>query len=1058
MLRRHIAPAVVVVAAVIMLALVGVRITADRSHAAAARVQRAERVLDDAQLAERHVIDLETGLRGYLATRARLFLAPWSAARAVLRAELGELEGLTSGQDRRLAVGIAAAVDRYEAGYAQPLLASPPARPGIEATFAAGKRRMDALRARFAVFDRLQLAHQAAAQRDAARAQRTFSVVGIAAAVVLLIALVALVAYLARVVVAPLRRAIAICVEIGEGRRAASLEPSGSPEVRELAGAFNAMLARLEDRERALADQARMLADSQATAHVGSWEWDLSQPRLRWTDELCRLFGQVPGFSPTFEEFLAFVHPDDRPDVTADVDACRRGVSRESEYRIVRPDGDVRTLHALRFARFDDTGVVTRLVGTIQDVTEQRAVERARERAVGQVTEAQRIAQIGSWTWDAQTGVATWSEEMYRIFGRDPQDGPVAGEALMNYVHPDDRGRLAAAYGGVLQSGGEFEVDYRIVTGDGDVRALHAIARRDPQRPGSAVGTAQDVTAQRAAERALRDSEQRFRETLAHAPIGMALVSPEGRWLQVNQAMCEITGYAEDELEALTHQAITHPDDLDADAASVASLLAGEIPSYRMQKRYLHKRGHVVWIELSVSLLRDECGNPVDFIAQVQDISAMREAQRRQADTSQRLQSILENLDGSAVVLYDRELRLRFCEGPLFGTIELDEMIGRRLPEFVDERVMELMTPGLDAALSGATSSAVLDRDDEGRTLAMRFAPYRRRDGAIEGVLVHWHDMSILRDTERDRDTALEQFQAAFDRAPIGIAVLAPDGRFERVNDALCELTGHTAQELCAMAPLTIVSPHDVDRVRDGFTALHDGTSTVSVEHRLTHPSGREVWVDARATMIRDADDHPHHILAQIQDVTERRRHEARLEHMADHDPLTGLLNRRDLQAVLEAHLARCRRYGAGGAVLMLDLDGFKRVNDTHGHAIGDELLLATARALKGRLRATDAVARFGGDEFAILLPREDRAQAQTVAAALLSTVRARAEAISNIDPGTVTASIGMAMFTDTRRTVEQMLALADRAMYEAKQNGRDRYVVHDQVARGRSPVAAQRA
>ena len=215
------------------------------------------------------------------------------------------------------------------------------------------------------------------------------------------------------------------------------------------------------------------------------------------------------------------------------------------------------------------------------------------------------------------------------------------------------------------------------------------------------------------------------------------------------------------------------------------------------------------------------------------------------------------------------------------------------------------------------------------------------------------------------------------------------------------------------------------------------GDDDVRLEHRMRHRDGHDVWVAVSATLVRDDEGRPVHVLGQMRDVTERREHEAQLRHLANHDPLTGLLNRRGFEAALAGHVARCRRYGAAGALLALDLDGFKRVNDTHGHHAGDALLADVAAGLRERVRETDVLARLGGDEFALLLPVETAAQAEVVAEALVALVRERGAAHG------VTASLGVVLVDASVTRGDELLVRADRAMYAAKAAGRDR-VAHE--------------
>jgi diguanylate cyclase (GGDEF)-like protein len=209
-------------------------------------------------------------------------------------------------------------------------------------------------------------------------------------------------------------------------------------------------------------------------------------------------------------------------------------------------------------------------------------------------------------------------------------------------------------------------------------------------------------------------------------------------------------------------------------------------------------------------------------------------------------------------------------------------------------------------------------------------------------------------------------------------------------------------------------------------------------EKRYVHVSGHTVWGSLSITLLRDGDGRPIHFIAQVLNITERREYENQLQYMADHDPLTGLLNRRSFERELKSHAARTSRYGAAGGVLMIDLDNFKYFNDTQGHRAGDQLIVRVARGLKSRLRESDVLARLGGDEFAALLPRGDERAMENVAEGLLQVVRNEALLIGGHKR--LSASIGIARLDDGKDlTAEEVMVNADLAMYEAKEAGRDR-------------------
>ena len=697
-------------------------------------------------------------------------------------------------------------------------------------------------------------------------------------------------------------------------------------------------------------------------------------------------------------------------------------------------------------------GTIAGAFAVARDVGERNARNRELADSTRMLAEAQAIAHVGSWTWDAVADTATWSDEMYRIFGRDPSEEPLTGEHFFACVHPDDREWVRERYLRASHMDQGSGLDFRIVTDAGEERVLHTLGRVDAD--GRYAGTIQDVTQLRATERALSYSEQFFRAALEQAPIGIAIVSPEGRWLKVNPLVCELTGYNEQELLAMNFQEITHPDDLEADLEQVRALLSNEIRSYGMEKRYVRKDGSVVWVQLSVSLIRDESGAPVHFVSQIQDVTGERQARDALAKSEQRYQSIAANVPG---MVY----RVALAPSAAAPTVQFASDGCREIFGIGPEELMadaRLVLDGIHPddragySESMALSAEQLSRWEwygrhltaDGRLTYLHSVaqPSREEDGTIvwDGVV---SDVTEVRDAQRARDEALERFEAAFDHAPIGMAVANPSGQIERANEALSWVTGYSPAELRSMSALTLVHPDDLDHVRRESAPLSEGADAVTYEHRMEHAAGHVIWVQVSVTIMRDETGAPLHSLVQMLDISEQRVYEDELKQMADHDPLTGLLNRRGFESSLDGHLARCRRYGASGALLMLDLDGFKAVNDTLGHAAGDELIKSVARALSSRLRQSDVVARLGGDEFAVLLPTESQDEAEAVAEALLKTIRKRATAGPDGEPGIVSASIGVAPLVDGQLVADQVLAKADLAMYAAKAAGKGRYCVH---------------
>jgi diguanylate cyclase (GGDEF)-like protein/PAS domain S-box-containing protein len=401
---------------------------------------------------------------------------------------------------------------------------------------------------------------------------------------------------------------------------------------------------------------------------------------------------------------------------------------------------------------------------------------------------------------------------------------------------------------------------------------------------------------------------------------------------------------------------------------------------------------------------------------------------------------------------------------------EPEELVGRKPREFVHgedkaevigarERVMEQ---------GGAITVTSRIRHREGhyvwiearvrRVIDPQTGEMREGQAIVRDVGDRIAADAALRVSVEQIAAAEQRFRTAFEAAPIGMALSDLDGCFIQVNDALCAITGYTREELEEMSFAELSHPADAARDEEMMSSLLSGEqSTYWMEKRYVDVVGQVVWVAVHATLVRAADGTPQHFLGQIQDVSERVRYEAQLQHMADHDPLTGLLNRRSFERELNQHINRVQRYGAEGAALVLDIDRFKHINDTLGHNVGDELIVKVAQTLRTRLRDSDVLARLGGDEFAVLLPRGGRTEAEAVAESILASVRAQSVLTTAGRRRPITTSVGIALFGESEGlSAEDVLVNADLAMYDAKEAGRDRAATFSSHERGASRMKAR--
>ncbi len=369
---------------------------------------------------------------------------------------------------------------------------------------------------------------------------------------------------------------------------------------------------------------------------------------------------------------------------------------------------------------------------------------------------------------------------------------------------------------------------------------------------------------------------------------------------------------------------------------------------------------------------------PAGVLVTARDVTAA----HRDRELLENSSNVVMRADADAVYTYVSTTAER-----IFGWAP-EQMVGRPVHDFIDAADHERLAR-MRAALAAGSEEEVVElrvpRPGGGVVwVESRCRALRDSSGRLAGVQTSARDIDDRRAAEAARTAADTEFRTAFDDAAIGMALVAPDGAWLRVNEALCELVGYRPDALSALTFQDITHPDDRDTdVALAAEVLSGTRRTYQLEKRYIRSDGSLVWVLLSVSLVRGADGEPLHFFSQIQDISERKRLEAELHRLATEDELTGLRNRRSFEAALQQQVARCARYGEPAAILLLDLDGFKAVNDTHGHLAGDALLQHVAGVLRGRLRAADVVARLGGDEFAAVLPHLAGEDAEQVAADL---------------------------------------------------------------------------
>jgi len=620
-------------------------------------------------------------------------------------------------------------------------------------------------------------------------------------------------------------------------------------------------------------------------------------------------------------------------------------------------------------------------------------------------------------------------------------------------VHPDDRERLREESERTEAIGARFSMEYRLIGRDGRivwVRDECVPVYDFTGEPLFYQGIMIDVSDRHRAEEALRDSEERFRSAFDDAAIALSIATPDGQLMRVNAAHCDLLGYTADELIGCNLRTLIHPDDLPTSDVLRQQLLAGATRSYRIERRYLHKDGHVVWGLVSVSLTRDREGNPLSLLVQTQDITDRKLAEEALRESEEYFRSTFDDA-GIAMGVADLNLRLlrvnlRHCDLLGYSEAELLEIDPQRLmqPECWEAHErwrVDLLT---NRTLTQQTERRYIHKDGHVVWGLINLSLVHDADGNPRYFLSQIQDITDQKRIEASLRESEELFRGAFAWSPVGMTLSTPDGRYIRVNQAFCEMLGYSEAEVLDLTYEQITHLHDLIENRSYRQRLLSGEiDHFQIEKRYRHAAGHAVWAQLSVAIVRDSLGDPLYIIGQAQDISARKELEERLTHQAFHDSLTGLPNRALLHDRIEHALERARRNDEMIAVIFMDLDGFKAVNDSWGHATGDELLIALGQRLRNWVRAGDTVARLGGDEFTVLL--EDvgsREEATRIADRIIAGL----ETPITLDGRSlwVRASLGIAFNRPADLPPDDLLRNADIALYRAKHAGGSQYIFHD--------------
>jgi diguanylate cyclase (GGDEF)-like protein/PAS domain S-box-containing protein len=659
------------------------------------------------------------------------------------------------------------------------------------------------------------------------------------------------------------------------------------------------------------------------------------------------------------------------------------------------------------------------------------------------LSQSNRMAGMGQWEWRLSDDGVWWSPEMCALYGVPASAAPTTLEGAFGYIHPDDEGRLRDFAAAMHQGRSVVETPFRIRRPNGEVRCVVARGERVTLANGEAViqGVQQDVTELTHARRRLQLAEAQYRFLFEHTPLSMWVFDQETRQLlAVNDVTAEQYGYARDLGDRTP--SLTMLDFIPAEAQPVVPepWLRGDRPP--QGEIWTHHRKDGTTLRAAIFSQDIEFDGRAARLVAAQDVT--------EQERNQQLFQLVARATSDAIYEWDMVRNALWISDSFFAAFGYERpkfppTIGSwkaRIHSGDVQRVVASLTDAAAGKAEGWDSEYSFQRGDGTYASVLHRGFFLRgADGRALRMVGGLIDLTEKRQVAAD----LRLLRRAVESTNTGIVITEASNGGQPivyVNSGFEAITGYSSEEVLGRNCRFLQGD---ERDQPGVAAIRNAIAEAS-ELRVTlknfRKDGELFWNDLHLSPLHDDAGALSHYMGVMTDVTERHRYEEQLAYRATHDDLTGIPNRQLVIDRLSHAIHSARRRNGTVTVLFIDLDNFKLVNDTMGHASGDAVLRIVADRLAGLVRGGDTAGRFGGDEFVLIL--EDP-ESQANVGQVIERVARTLSAPMDIDGAshTLTMSIGHCSYPQDGGTADALLLHADIAMYHAKRRGRNRAVAY---------------
>jgi len=775
--------------------------------------------------------------------------------------------------------------------------------------------------------------------------------------------------------------------------------------------------------------------------------------------------------SPLFQKFsgysyadlagtnpLDYLHPDDREAVRKKaIKSLKKKSTASYEYRFIRKNGKL--MWVLEMATSITYKGDRAALVSFMDITERKKMEEALRQSEEKHRDIIENIRDGYFEVDLAGNYIFFNESICAIHGYSKEE--LMGMNHRQYADKENSKKLFETFNKIYKTGiGDSIFDYEIISKDGTKRQVEVSASLKKDSSGNPIGfsgTTRDITERKKMEEAILQSEKRYRTILDEMEDAYFEVDLAGNFIFLNDAICRLLKYSKEELLGKSFRVHVDNDDIPLLYNSFGRIYSTGNPERNICYKAIRKDETRRYAEIAGFPLQNQNGEIIGFRGIGRDITEHKIMEENIRQSEEKYRTILENIEDGYFEV-DLAGNFTFFNDSLCRIIGYpkEELMGMNNRKYTDKETSKkvfqtykkIYNTGKpdkgfdwqiirkDGVKRYIEESVSLQKDLSDKPIGFR--------GIVRDITERIRMEENLRQSEEKYRTILENIEEGYFEVNLA-------GNFTFFNDSMCRFFGYTQEEMMGINNRQLTDKDTAKKLFQAFNEVYKTEKpTKELDWQIIRKDGTKRFIEASISLQKDSSAKPIGFRGITRDVTERKLTEEKIQYMATHDALTGLPNRLMFSQLINHAIQSAQRYQRQFAVLFIDLDRFKTVNDTMGHEAGDQLLQEIATRLKINLRAVDVASRFGGDEFVILIEEvSDPNHVATVARKILTSI---------IKPITImgqeyriTASIGICMFPKDAEDEQSLMKNADIAMYLAKEEGKNNYQFYSENIQSKS-------